>query len=229
MMYPTINGHIVDHSLSHTAEAFLSRVEVKPYWEENTVIAFTRPTEPEEELYWEHPALWVDMSTYNVWLYEEKQADLVDAAAYASPSFTLGDYGFPDEVFGVISIPALELEMPLYLGASQQHMADGAAVLTETSIPIGGENTNAVIAGHRGWNGASYFLHVPELKIGDTIYITNLWETLTYTVVGTEIIHPNDYEKILIQEGKDMITLLTCHPPASGGKQRFLVYCERST
>ncbi len=226
MMYPTINGHFVDHSITQAAEEFLSRVEVAPF-RENVIMEFTRPTEPEDEIYREHPALWVDVSTYNAWLYEEKQADLVDAAAYAAPSFTLADYGFPDEVFGVISIPTLELEMPLYLGASQQHMADGAAVLTETSIPIGGINSNAIIAGHRGWNGASYFLHVPDLKIGDVVYITNLWETLTYKVVGTEVIHPNDYEKILIQEGKDMITLLTCHPPASGGKQRFLVYCER--
>jgi len=133
-----------------------------------------------------------------------------------------------EEIFGVISIPALELEMPLYLGATYQHMADGAAHLSQTSIPIGGENTNAVIAGHRGWGGAAYFRYVTELKPGDEVFITNLWGTLTYRVADTQIILPHEVDQILIQEGRDLLTLLTCHPYASGGKQRYLVICERA-
>ena len=130
-------------------------------------------------------------------------------------------------MFGVITIPKLELEMPILLGASDANMAAGAAVLNQTSIPIGGINTNCVLGGHRGYQGASYFLHVPELEPGDEVIITNLWEELTYVVVDTDIIAPNEVEKILIQEGKDMITLITCHPYASGGKQRYVIYCER--
>jgi sortase A len=127
----------------------------------------------------------------------------------------------------VLSIPKLDLKMPIYLGATWQHMADGAAQMTETSLPIGGKNTNCVIAGHRGWNGAAYFLHIPKLEIGDTVIITNLWETLTYEVVETKIIAPYDVESIHIQPNRDLITLLTCHPPATGGRERYLVYCER--
>ena len=106
-------------------------------------------------------------------------------------------------------------------------MAAGAAHLSQTSLPIGGNNTNCVIAGHRGWRGASYFRYVTDLQPGDKVYITNLWETLAYTVTETKIIKPNEIEKILIQPGRDMVTLLTCHPYASGGKQRYVVYCER--
>ena len=106
-------------------------------------------------------------------------------------------------------------------------MAEGAAHLSQTSLPIGGRNTNCVIAGHRGWNGADYFRYITELKPGDEVIITNLWETLTYRVTDTRIIMPNEVEQILIQEGRDMITLLTCHPYASGGKQRFLIFCDR--
>ena len=131
------------------------------------------------------------------------------------------------ETFGILSIPALQLEMPIYLGASSQNMALGAAVLGQTSVPVGGTNTNSVIAGHRGWNGADYFRYVPDLTVGDKVVITNLWETLEYSVVGTKIISPNDIASIKIQPGKDMITLFTCHPYASGGRQRFLVLCER--
>jgi sortase A len=68
---------------------------------------------------------------------------------------------------------------------------------------------------------------VTELKPGDEVIISNLWETMTYVVTETKIIMPNEVDQILIQEGRDMITLLTCHPYASGGKQRYLVFCDR--
>ena len=102
--------------------------------------------------------------------------------AYEKPSFNLKDYGLEDEIFGVISIPELELEMPIYLGATYQHLADGAAHLSQTSIPVGGENTNSVIAGHRGWGGASYFRYITNLEVGDEVIITNLWDTTIYEV-----------------------------------------------
>ena len=100
--------------------------------------------------------------------------------------------------------------------------------IVQTSIPIGGENTNAVIAGHRGWGGAAYFRYITELQPGDEVIITNLWGTLTYRVAETQIIWPYEVDQILIQENRDLITLLTCHPYASGGKQRYLVICERA-
>jgi sortase A len=106
-------------------------------------------------------------------------------------------------------------------------MAKGAAHLSQTSLPVGGMNTNCVIAGHRGYSGAAFFRYVPELKPGDEVIISNLWETMTYVVTETKIIMPNEVDQILIQEGRDMITLLTCHPYASGGKQRYLVFCDR--
>ena len=96
------------------------------------------------------------------------------------------------------------------------------------SLPIGGSNTNCVLAGHRGWNGAAYFLYINQLEPGDIVTVTNLWETLTYQVVDARIIDPNDVEAIHIQADRELLTLLTCHPPGSGGKQRYLVICERT-
>lgn len=115
----------------------------------------------------------------------------------------------------------------LYLGASDEHLAAGAAVLGNTSAPIGGDSTNCVIAGHRGWRGADYFRHIDRLQVGDTVTLTNLWETLTYTVADIQIIQPHEVDKIKIQQGCDLLTLLTCHPYASGGRQRYVVYCEK--
>lgn len=121
----------------------------------------------------------------------------------------------------------MELTMPVYLGASDAHLAAGAAVLGNTSAPIGGNSTNCVIAGHRGWKGADYFRHIDRLQVSDTVKLTNLWGTLTYTVADIQIIQPHEVEKIKIQPNRDLLTLLTCHPYASGGRQRYVVYCER--
>ena len=164
---------------------------------------------------------------YNTWLYEGKQIALTNAAAYEQPAFILTQYGLQDETFGIIYIPKLEVTLPLYLGANDENMANGAAVLGQTNVPIGGVNTNSVIAGHRGWNGYPYFLNLDELQIGDLVYIDNVWTLMKYEVVDIQVISPDDVDAIKIQEGRDLVTLLTCHPPNTGGRQRLLVFCER--
>lgn len=224
-LYPHIQGAIVDHIITQEAEEFLEWVSGETEDPEQNILVL--PGEPEEAEPRPYLDLWEKMQAYNERIFAEGQAGLTTSVAYQTPSFILTDYGLADEKFGVIQIPKLDLEMPLFLGANNQHMADGAAVLSETSIPIGGANTNSVIAGHRGYGGASYFRYITDLTVGDTVIITNLWEKLTYKVVETKIIDPHEVEEILIQADRDMITLLTCHPYASGGKQRYLVYCER--
>ena len=179
------------------------------------------------ELEQKYPELLAALQEYNQRIYNEKQSGLADLEACEEPATDLVAYGIEDEIIGVLEIPAMELTMPVYLGASDAHLAAGAAVLGNTSAPIGGDNTNCVIAGHRGWRGADYFRHIDRLQAGDTVTLTNLWETLTYTVADIQIIQPHEVEKIKIQQGRDMLTLVTCHPYASGGRQRYVVYCEK--
>ena len=228
MLYPSLQGAITDHRIIQEAHEFLEMLETIPTKPEAEATEPTEPTEPIETEPVLYPELLNAMQSYNQQIWEEKQAGLCDPWSYEQPSFTLGDYGLEDEVFGVITIPRLQLEMPIYLGATYKHMADGAAHLSQTSLPIGGENTNCVIAGHRGWGGASYFRYITELEAGDEVIITNLWGELRYTVTETKIIDPNDVEEILIQQDRELLTLLTCHPYASGGKYRYVVYCERN-
>jgi len=223
MAFPYVRGAIMDRRATRIAEDFLSRVIVDPYIKDDVVISFTEPVKEARE----YPELWEAMASYNEAIYAEGQSGMVNLQSFEAQSFVLQDYGLEDEVFGVISVPAIELSMPIYLGASRDNMAVGAAIMTETSLPIGTPNSNAVICGHRGWNGASYFLHIDKIQIGDIVTITNLWEELQYEVVSTKIITPYDLDAVKIQEGKEMITLLSCHPVASGGKQRYLVFCER--
>ena len=228
MLYPSLQGAITDHRIIQEAHEFLEMLETIPTKPEAETTEPTEPTEPTETEPVLYPELLNAMQSYNQQIWEEKQAGLCDPWSYEQPSFTLGDYGLEDEVFGVITIPRLQLEMPIYLGATYKHMADGAAHLSQTSLPIGGENTNCVIAGHRGWGGASYFRYITELEAGDEIIITNLWGELRYIVVDTKIIDPNDVKEILIQQDRELLTLLTCHPYASGGKYRYVVCCERN-
>lgn len=229
-LYPTISGALIDRQIELRAEEFLDRDPTRPAnsGADSTDSSETEPSLPDDiqqapEFYTD---LWYDMQAYNATIYREGQQNLSCEYAYEKPSFKLADYGLEDEIYGVISIPKLDLEMPIYLGATYSHLADGAAHLSQTSIPIGGDNTNSVIAGHRGWGGASYFRYITKLEVGDEVIITNLWETTTYEVVEIKIIMPNEVEKILIQPGRELVTLMTCHPYASGGRQRYLVICE---
>lgn len=183
----------------------------------------TERDKPEQQ----YPELLAALQEYNRQLYAEKQCNLTDLEACEEPAADLTAYGIGDEIIGVLEIPTMELTMPVYLGASDEHLALGAAVLGSTSAPIGGDNTNCVIAGHRGWRGADYFLHIDRLQVGDTVKLTNLWGTLTYTVTDIQIIQPYEANKIKIQQGRDLLTLLTCHPYASGGRERYVVYCEK--
>lgn len=151
--------------------------------------------------------------------------------SFAREDFTYNPFpdAFEEGLFGYISIPAMDVELPLYLGSTEENMAKGAVVLGGTSLPIGGSNTNSVIAGHRGYRGAPYFRDIELLQVGDSVYVTNPWETLTYTVSGITVIDPYDFAATAIQPEKDMITLYTCHPYRSHGKCRYLVYCENTT
>lgn len=228
LLYPTVHGAMVDWKMEQDSQRFLTRVEVNdsdpenPSHQNGEDHPAAEATVPEQ-----YPELWQDMTRYNQEIFQEGQAGLSGVDAYEVPSFRLADYGLDEEIFGVLSIPRLDLSMPIYLGATNAHMAAGAAHLSQTSLPIGGRNTNCVLAGHRGWNGAAYFLYLPDLEPGDQVQLTNLWQTLNYQVVETKIIAPNQVEEVRIQENRDLLTLLTCHPPASGGKQRYLVICER--
>ena len=166
------------------------------------------------------------MEKYNLQLAQD-QSGLDSVDSYEAPGLNLEDYGMrADDAVGYVEIPAMDVILPLYLGASRAHMSDGAAVLGQTSMPIGGNSTNCVIAAHRGWNGKAMFRDVELLQEGDLVYLTNLWETLTYQVTGISIIWPDEVEAVAVEPGQDMVTLLTCHPYIVG-TYRYLVYCQR--
>ena len=135
--------------------------------------------------------------------------------------------GLEDGLIGYIEIPKMGSSLPLYLGASTEHMAKGATVVSGSSAPLGEESSNCVIAAHRGYSSAAMFRDIEELSAGDKVYVCTLWDKLTYTVVGTKVIDPSDTAAVSVQQRRDMVSLLTCHPYGYN-YSRYVVECERS-
>ena len=128
-----------------TAAQFAARAEAQPTApaaEETTA----EPPEPERA----YPELYAAMQDYNAEIYAGGQSGLTDPFAYEEAPLDLAAYGYDDDVLAVLWIPRLNLELPVYPGASRENLAKGAALLGQTSMPLGGENTNTVIAAHRG-------------------------------------------------------------------------------
>lgn len=171
--------------------------------------------------------LYQAMQSYNQKIYENGQADLTDPWAYEAESMDLSEYGVKDGMIAVLSIPKMKVTLPVYLGATKEKMAKGAVMLGETSFPIEGTNSNCVIAAHRGWKGIPMFRDIEALEVGDIMTVQNCEETLTYQVTKLKVIMPDDSEYIMIQPGKNMLTLITCHPYRQHTR-RYLVYCELS-
>jgi len=180
----------------------------------------------QDPMYW----LYQRMADYNFDLYETEQENLVDLESAEEVDFSVTETaGFSEEMLGFITIEVLNnLRLPIFAGSSDANMLRGAAHMSHTSLPVGGPSTNSVITAHRGLSRARMFRDIGDLENGDIILITNFYQTLRYAVVGYEIIDPviSDLDPILIREGVDMITLLTCHPYRHD-TQRLLVFAER--
>lgn len=172
--------------------------------------------------------LFLESVAYNERIFAEKQKDLTDEESFTQIPVEL-EHLETDKAYAYLTIEKLGLILPVYVGTSEQNLAKGLAVMGETSLPIGMSNANCVIAGHRGYHNMPFLRHIDRLEVGDTLKLTNNWDTLLYTVEEIEIIEPDDLSSIYIQKGRDMITLLSCHPVHSGGKQRYLVKCVRDT
>ena len=135
------------------------------------------------------------------------------------------DYGSSENIIGTIQIPRMEIELGLYLGANSENMAKGVAIFGMTSLPLGRESENVAIAGHRGWRGAPMFREIQKLQIDDPIYVTTPWQTLVYRVFEIRIVTPEDNTWCKIQQGRTLISLMTCHPYGQN-YQRYIVLAE---
>lgn len=170
--------------------------------------------------------LYTDSINYNKNLVAH-QRELLKDTSYEVPALNLKNYGIQNNIYGYLSAPAINMELPIYLGASEQNMSYGATHMAYTSLPLGGENTNCVISAHSGYIGRLFFDNIVYLSVGDQVLVTNYWSTLTYEVKDLKILKDYQSGDCYIKSGKDMLTLITCISDNKGGFNRYYVICER--
>lgn len=117
-----------------------------------------------------------------------------------------------NEMIGHVEIPRIGQDLPIYAGTTDEVLEKGCGHLEGTSLPIGGKSTQAVITGHRGLPNAKLFRNLDQLVEGDIFYIHNMEATLAYQVDKIQVVDPSDFNPVLVVEGMDYVTLLTCTP-----------------
>lgn len=119
-----------------------------------------------------------------------------------------------DDIMCTIEIPKINVDLPVYHDSTntEQKLKNGCVHLANTSLPIGGASTHAVISAHSGYPEQVFFDELDKLQIGDTFKINVLNKTLTYKVCEINIVDPDDSSKLEIENGKDYVTLVTCYP-----------------
>jgi len=115
-------------------------------------------------------------------------------------------------IMGYIDIPSISVELPIYHGTDEAVLAVAVGHLEWTSLPVGGASSHCVVSSHRGLPSAKLFTDLDQLKIGDYFLLYVLDETLTYEVDQILIVEPKETDALLIEEGKDLCTLVTCTP-----------------
>ena len=115
-------------------------------------------------------------------------------------------------MMGYITIPKLNLTARILHGTDESVLQVAVGHLKNTSLPVGGESTHAVLSGHRGLPTAELFTDLDQLTQGDVFYIKVLNKTLCYTVDQILTVLPDETEELAIQQGKDYVTLVTCTP-----------------
>jgi len=115
-------------------------------------------------------------------------------------------------VMGYITIPKIDVELPIYHTTDEAVLQIGVGHIPGTSLPVGGESTHAVLSGHRGLPSAKLFTRLDEVLVGDTFALHILDKVLIYTVDDIKVVLPEEADLIDIVEGKDYCTLITCTP-----------------
>lgn len=158
----------------------------------------------------QYKELWDSARAYNESLLERNNVFLLNEeqkAAYNS-QLNIGGNG----VIGYVDIPSINVFLPIYHGTDETVLQFAVGHLDWTSLPTGGESTHCVISGHRGLPSAKLFTDIDQLAVGDHFMLNVLDEVLTYEVDQIRIVLPAETDDLLIKQGKDYCTLVTCTP-----------------
>lgn len=115
-------------------------------------------------------------------------------------------------IMGYVQIPSIDVTLPIAHGTTDETLRDKIGHLEWSSLPVGGESTHCVISGHRGLPSAELFTNIDHLELGDKFYLHTLGKSLEYQVCHIAVVEPEDQRLLRIEEGQDLVTLVTCTP-----------------
>jgi len=115
-------------------------------------------------------------------------------------------------IMGYIEIPKIGLTEPIYHYSTEVSLGIGIGHIHGSSLPTGGRTTHTVLTGHRGLPNQKFFSDLDKLKPGDKFYMHILNQTLAYKVYKIKVIEPTDVDELMIENGRDLATLVTCTP-----------------
>lgn len=117
-----------------------------------------------------------------------------------------------DGMMGTLHIPSLDVALPIYHTVDDLVMQHAIGHMPETSLPIGGKSTHAVLAGHSGLANDRLLTDLPRMTLGQEFSVTVLGRTLKYQVDKIQTVLPEALDQLGIIPGEDYVTLLTCVP-----------------
>lgn len=117
-----------------------------------------------------------------------------------------------DGLMGYVEVPKINVNLPIYHGTDSETLDRGVGHLLGSSLPVGGENTHAILTGHSGMASQRLFTDLEQLEMGDVFYLHVLGETLAYQVDSINRVLPYDTSLLGISQGEDYCTLVTCTP-----------------
>lgn len=115
-------------------------------------------------------------------------------------------------VMGYVEIPKISVSLIIYHSIDENVLQKGIGHVPETHLPIGGESTHCVLAGHTGLPSAKLLTNIDHLKVGDRFYLHVLNEVLEYKIDDVSIVEPDEVSRLNVISGKDCVTLVTCTP-----------------
>jgi len=115
-------------------------------------------------------------------------------------------------VMAYVDIPKINVYLPVQHGTDADTLERAVGHVVGTSLPVGGSSTHAVLSAHSGMASSKLFSDIDQLTEGDTFYIHVLGDTLAYRIDAINAVLPTDTHLLQIEDGKDLVTLVTCTP-----------------
>lgn len=161
--------------------------------------------------------------TDNVELAEQRRAaEAYNALLRGEAAVSMGEASAPPMDYAeqltlggamcTIDIPKIGVYLPVRHGTGAETLERAVGHVVGTSLPVGGAGTHAVLSAHSGMASAKLFSDIDQLVKGDVFYIHVLGEILAYEVDQIATVLPSDTSLLQIEDGQDLVTLVTCTP-----------------